>query len=101
MRFRSFILLCSSTLILASLLGCAVFGGGRVSGVNWALAINGGRVSAFSEEPEHLASTLVNGVTSSEGWDQGEGWQAAITVNPRSRSRRARRDAEEGNWVVI
>lgn len=103
MRFRIFILLGFSTLILASLLGCATFGGGQVSGINWALEKNGGRVSVFSEEPDHPASTLINGITSSEGWNQGEGWQAAITRDSGGgrRSSNARRDEQERYWVVI
>jgi hypothetical protein len=101
MRFTSFILVCFSTAILASLLGCAVFGGGQVSGINWALEKNGGRVSAFSEEPDHPASKLIDGTTSSEGWDQGEGWQASITAAGRARGRQARRDEQERNWVIV
>jgi len=102
MRFASFILVCFLTVILASVLGCASFGGGQVSGINWALAKNGGRASAFSEEPDHPASTLVNGITSSKGWDQGEGWQAPITVSGSiTRGRQARRDEMERNWVTI
>lgn len=103
MRFAGFILVCFSTVILASLLGCASVGGGQVSGINWALAKNGGRASAFSEEMDHPASTLVNGVTSSDGWDQGEGWQASIiAAKPGGRrSRDARRMEMERNWVVI
>lgn len=102
MRFTGFILVCFSTVILASVVGCASFGGGQVSGINWALAKNGGRASAFSEEPDHPASTLVNGITSSEGWDQGEGWQAPITVSGTlTRGRQARRDEMERNWVIV
>ena len=101
MRSTSFMLVCFSAIILVSVLGCTSVGGGKISGVNWALAKNGGRVNVFSDDPDHPASMLINGVTSSEGWDQGEGWQAPITINPRSRSRRNRRSEEESNWVVI
>jgi hypothetical protein len=103
MRFRIFILVSFSALILASLLGCASFGGGQISGINWALEKNGGRVSVFSEEPEHPASTLIDGITSSEGWNQGEGWQAAITTGSGGgrRSSSARRDEQERYWVII
>jgi hypothetical protein len=103
MGFRSFILPSFSALILASLLGCASFGGGRMSGINWALEKNGGRVSVFSEEPDHPASTLINGITSSQGWNQGEGWQAPITRGSGGgrRSSSARRDEQERYWVII
>ena len=95
------LIVCFSIVIMASVLGCASFGGGQISGINWALEKNGGRASAFSEEPDHTASTLVNGITSSEGWDQGEGWQASITATSRARGRQARRDEMERNWVII
>jgi hypothetical protein len=64
---------------------------------------NGGRVSVFSEEPDHPASTLINGITSSQGWNQGEGWQAPITRGSGGgrRSSSARRDEQERYWVVI
>lgn len=101
MRFTGFILVCFSTVILVSVLGCASLGGGQISGINWALVKNGGRASAFSEEPDHPASTLVNGITSSEGWDQGEGWEAPVTGTTRARGRQARRDEMERNWVVV
>lgn len=98
MRSTSFILAC---LLAASVMGCASIGGGKISGVNWALEQNGGRISAFAEEPEHPASKLINGITSSENWNQGEGWEAPMTLNPRSRSRRNRRSEEEDSWVII
>ena len=101
MRLTSFILVCLSTVVLASFLGCATFGGGQVSGVNWALAKNGGRVTVFSEDPDHPASKLIDGVTSSERWDQGEGWQAPITVATTSRSWDARRTELQSNWIEI
>lgn len=103
MVFRTFVILSFSTVILASLLGCAAFGGGQVSGINWALDKNGGRVSVFSEESDHPASTLINGITSSEGWNQGEGWQASISRGSGGgrRSSGARRDEQERYWVEI
>lgn len=102
MRSIRFILVCLSIVILASVLGCASIGGGQISGVNWALAKNGGRVIAFSEDPDHLASTLINGITSSEGWNEGEGWQAPISTSGRRRRRGSgRRSEEERNWVMI
>ncbi len=101
MRFTSFMLVCFLAVVLVSVLGCASFGGGKISGVNWALAKNGGKVTTFSEELDHPASTLINGVTSSEGWSQGEGWQASFSTGSRGRSRRNRRSAEESHWITI
>ncbi len=43
MRFTGFVTVCFSALILASLMGCASFGGGQIAGINWALAKNGGK----------------------------------------------------------
>jgi len=103
MRFTSFILVCFSTVMLASMLGCATVGGGQISGINWAVEKNDGKVSAFGEAENHLASTLINGITSSEGWEQGEGWESSINVNttPGRRSREARKSEEERNWVMV
>jgi hypothetical protein len=102
MRFTSFILITFAIAILVLATGCASVSGGRVSGVNWALAKNGGVITAFSEEPEHPASTLNNGITSSEGWDNGEGWQAAVSKSIGGRrSGDARREEQERNWVIV
>ncbi len=100
MRFTGFIAVCFSTIILTSLLGCAAIGGGQISGINWALAKNGGKVTAFSEGQEHPVSTLINGITSSEGWNEGEGWQAPVTVAG-VRRRGSGRSGRERNWVII
>ena len=102
MRFIRFILVSLSIAVILSVLGCASVGGGQISGVNWALDKNGGKVSAFSEETDHPASTLINGIISSEGWDEGEGWQAPITVSGGRRRRGSnRRNEEERNWVIV
>jgi len=101
-RFIRFILASLSIAVVLSVLGCASVGGGQISGVNWALDKNGGKVSAFSEEPDHPAATLINGITSSEKWDEGEGWQAPITTSGRRRRRGSNRRAEEErNWVIV
>jgi hypothetical protein len=42
---------------------------------NLALASNGAKVTLSQDNPDHPASTLINGVTSSENWDKGEGWE--------------------------
>jgi len=43
--------------------------------INLALASNGAKVTVSQDNPDHPASTLINGVTSSENWDKGEGWE--------------------------
>jgi hypothetical protein len=45
--------------------------------VNLALANNGAKVMVSEDNSDHPASTLINGITSSENWDQGEGWEFA------------------------
>ena len=44
--------------------------------VNYALPENGGRVYVSQNNSDHPASTLTNGIVSSENWDQGEGWES-------------------------
>jgi hypothetical protein len=43
--------------------------------INLALVSNGTKVTVSQDNPDHSASTLINGVTSSENWDNGEGWE--------------------------
>lgn len=52
---------------------------GTDSLVNYALAENGATVAVCGDNPEHPASTLINGVTSSDNWNSGEGWGYAFT----------------------
>jgi len=53
-------------------------GGLETSGlVNLALAANGARVTVSNDNPDHPAATLINGITSSENWSQGEGWETS------------------------
>jgi len=47
--------------------------------INLALAENGARVIVSQENPEHPASTLNNGIASSENWDEGEGWESVYS----------------------
>ena len=114
MRFTGFIAVGFSVVILVSLTGCASMGGGQISGINWALAKNGGRVGVFSDDPYHPGATLINGVTSSEGWYDGEGWQAPITTSLANasdddydiltlagRRRRVGSVRRGRNWVII
>ena len=44
--------------------------------VNLALASNGAQITVSEDNSEHPASTLSNGITSSENWNQGEGWES-------------------------
>lgn len=100
MRFTGFVVVCFSTIALVSFLGCASMGGGQISGINWALAKNGGTVSVFSEQPEHPAANLIDGVTSSAGWNEGAGWEAPLIVSG-TRRRGATRSEQERHWVII
>ena len=43
--------------------------------VNYALPENGGVIFVSQDSSNHPASTLANGVVSSENWDKGEGWE--------------------------
>jgi len=47
--------------------------------VNYALAENGATVEVCSDNPEHPASTLINGITLSDNWGAGEGWEHAFS----------------------
>lgn len=72
------ILYISICIILFS--GCAVIqklGGSGASEdfANYALASNGGTVSASNYTPGYNPFTAINGITSSERWDEGEGWE--------------------------
>ena len=59
-----------------SLLQFVKEGGLETTGlVNLALASNGARVIVSEDNPEHPAATLTNGITASERWNQGEGWE--------------------------
>jgi len=100
MRFTGFVAVCFSTIMLVSFLGCASMSGGQISGINWALAKNGGKVSVFSEQPEHPAAALIDGITSSAGWNEGAGWEASLVVAG-TRRRGAGRTEEERHWVII
>ena len=44
--------------------------------VNLALASNGAIVSVSEDNSDHPASTLTNGITTSDGWNRGEGWES-------------------------
>lgn len=43
---------------------------------NLALASNGTKITVSQGNPDHPASTLNNGITSSEKWNEGEGWES-------------------------
>lgn len=43
--------------------------------INLALVSNGTKVTVSEDNPDHPGSTLINGITSSENWEQGEGWE--------------------------
>ena len=47
--------------------------------INYALSENGAVIEVSYDNPEHPASTLINGNTSSDEWDSGEGWEFQYT----------------------
>ncbi len=47
--------------------------------INYALASNGAFVTASNSSPDRDLTTVINGITSSEGWDDGEGWECSFT----------------------
>jgi len=49
--------------------------------VNYALQSNGAKVRVSEDNPEHPASTLINGVKDSNLWDQGEGWELPYSIS--------------------
>ena len=73
-------------LCFASIMGCTgekslvqfiKEGGLETKGlVNLALTSNGAIVSVSEDNPDHPASTITNGITTSDGWNQGEGWES-------------------------
>lgn len=46
--------------------------------VNYALPENGAMILVSQDNPNHPASTLANGIVSSENWDKGEGWETSF-----------------------
>jgi len=78
---------CLLYILIASFVSIAGCGGEKITDyinkdtlenkglLNLALASNGTTVRVSEDNPEHPASTLINGVTSSENWDGGEGWE--------------------------
>jgi len=55
--------------------------------VNYASVENGATVEVCGDNHEHPASTLINGITSSDNWSSGEGWEYAFSKT-RAKSRR-------------
>ena len=83
--------------ILVILPGCAVVQklgelGSTGEPVNYALASNGAAVFASNFTPGHDPYTTINGITSSEGWDDGEGWECRFSRRRRERDGWSRMD---------
>ena len=72
---KKIILLLTINLLILS--GCAVMQklGGSGSPTDYALGINGATVVASNFTSGHSPFTAINGITSSDGWDDGEGWE--------------------------
>jgi len=59
-----------------SVVGFVKGGGLEAKGlVNLALASNGAKVTVSQENPDHLSTNLIDGITSSDNWDQNGGWE--------------------------
>ena len=75
--------------------------------VNYASAENGATAIASGSSGDRNASTVINGITDSKGWDKGEGW--AMTFNRehmrsgmmRYESRMTRKEQRGGAWVEV
>ncbi len=76
---------------------------------NYALASNGGKIIVCEEDMERpgSADTLNNGITSSELWDQGEGWQCHFSGSLLNSTRSTFRNDESRvrntamGWVIV
>lgn len=63
---------------LVTFSGCAAILSSPGESVNYALASNGAVAFASNFTRGHDPSTAINGITSSEGWDDGEGWECSF-----------------------
>ena len=54
--------------------------------INYALAENGAIVEVSQDNAIHPASTLVNGIRTSDKWHSGEGWEQTYAKSARRRS---------------
>jgi hypothetical protein len=59
-----------------SLVGFVKEGGLETKGlINLALSSSGATITVSKENPDRPASNIIDGITSSENWDQGGGWE--------------------------
>jgi len=72
---------CLCVFLVIAFAGCAVVQNFRMAEAptNYALASNGSIVTASGSTPGRDLFTVINGVISSENWDEGEGWECAFT----------------------
>jgi peroxiredoxin len=68
--------------------GCAIFSKFGGEQTNYALAKNGATVNASNFTQGKDLYTVINGITSSDNWDGGEGWECKFS----------RRRLEGGGW---
>lgn len=73
---------------LIFLSGCAVFSKFGGEQTNYALAKNGATINASNYTQGKDLYTVINGITSSDNWDSGEGWECKFT----------RRRLDGGGW---
>ena len=74
--------------------------------INYALAENGARVVASSATSGHEPETAINGITSSDNWAKGEGWEAEFEREHLNRGYirledRVRKEEHGGAWLEV
>lgn len=80
-------------------------GGSRL--VDYALVENGATVTASRSTATHLPETAINGITSSDNWDKGEGWEAEFERQHLKDNWHswqwdtARAEARGGAWIEV
>ena len=79
MKRACIIIFCPLMISLFIFSGCAMMGGLGGEQANYALAKNGATVTASNISVGRDVNTVINGVTSSDEWDKGEGWECIFT----------------------
>ena len=73
------ILFCQLVISLFVFSGCAMFNSLGGEQTNYALAKNGATVNVSNITAGRDVNTIINGITSSEEWDKGDGWESSFT----------------------
>lgn len=112
-HFRTILCIQLIGCVIFSFLGCAgmlskyAVGNPDLASTNYALASNGGTVTVSGENVGHPAETLNNGITASDLWDQGEGWEFSFVGSLMNSARSVFRNDESRvrntamGWVIV